>query len=46
MQQVLIFLRSKFDKKADSVNLKSDVDKLGTNKLKHIATDIAILKVK
>ena len=46
MQQVLIFLRSKFDKKADSVNLKSDVDKLGTDKLKHIATDLSNFKSK
>ena len=37
---------SKFAKNADLVNLKSDVDKLGINKLKNLPTNLSNLKIK
>ena len=37
---------SKFVKNADLVNLKSDVDKLGINKLKNLPTNLSNLKIK
>ena len=37
---------SKFAKKVDLVNLKSNVDKLDTDKLKHVPTNLSDLKSK
>ena len=37
---------SKFVKKVDLINLKSNVDKLDINKLKDVPTDLSNLKIK
>ena len=37
---------SKFTKKVDLANLKSDVDKLGVDKLKNVQTSLRNLKIK
>ena len=45
MQQVLIY-QILVKKKADLANLKSDVDKLDTDKLKYVQSDLRSLKSK
>ena len=37
---------SKFDKKVDLANLKSNVDKLGIDKLKNVSTNLSNLQIK